>query len=555
MPRKPSTRAIVAAACAGLAALGGCETTTIYIERPGGTTGSTSTTTTSSSSTSSGMGGMGGAPLCIPGTMQPCYDGPPGTEGQGICQAGAQTCANDGMSWGPCAGAVLPQVENCATPEDEDCDGKAPPCKGNLLWAKRFGDSANQRANGIKADASGNVIVAGHFGGTMDFGGGLLTSAGSSDVFVVKLDANGDHVWSKRFGDADYQAIYGLAVDGAGNVIVTGTFSGNLDFGAGPLVSAGLGDIFVAKLDPNGNLLWCKRFGDAGDQVGTAVAADGAGNVIVTGYLYGSADFGGGPLASGGDRDIFVTKLDANGIHLWSKRLGGVGSQLGLAVAADDADNVLVAGEMEGPADLGGGPLIGGGGRDIFVARLDANGGHLWSNCFGDTSDQTGWAIAPAGSGDVVLVGSFAGAADLGGGPLASAGGRDVVAAKLSANGGHLWSKRFGDLTDQDGSGVAVDGMGNVLIAGSMNGSADFGGGPLQSGGSSDVFVAKLDANGGHLWAKRFGDAKGQNALGIATDGPGNVLLTGILSGSVDFGGGPLVSAGGTDVFVAKFGP
>jgi hypothetical protein len=159
-------------------------------------------------------------------------------------------------------------------------------------------------------DASGNVLVTGYFAGTMDLGGGPLTSAGNQDLFVAKLDPSGAHVWSKHFGDTGIQQGQSIAVDASGNVLVTGHFAGTMDLGGGPLTSTvGSLDLFVAKLDPSGAHVWSKRFGDASDQVGQGIAADSAGNVLVTGFFNGAMDFGFGVITSAGGNDIFVAKL------------------------------------------------------------------------------------------------------------------------------------------------------------------------------------------------------------------------------------------------------
>src|SRR5262249_55883266 len=150
------------------------------------------------------------------------------------------------------------------------------------------------------------------------------------------------------------------------------------------------------------------------------------------------------------------------------------------------------------------------------------------------------------------VTGYFYGSADFGCGPLTSID-VDIFVAKLDAKDGACqWAKRFGDAGDQEGVSVAVDGMGNVLVTGIFRDSVDFGGGALPSAGGSDIFVAKLDANGNHLWSKAFGDLNDQRAFGVAVDSTANVVITGNIKGSVDFGGGVLPSAGGSDIFVAK---
>jgi hypothetical protein len=482
-----------------------------------------------------------------------CYDGPAGTEGVGSCKAGSKTCAFDGASFGPCAGAILPVVENCATPVDEDCDGLAPPCKGVFSWAKSFGDANNQQGTGVAVDSAGDVVVIGTFSGSIDFGDGPLTSAGGDDIFVAKLDASGNHVWSKRFGDANNQQGTGVAVDSAGDVVVIGTFSGSIDFGDGPLTSAGGDDIFVAKLDASGNHVWSKRFGDASNQAPNGVAVDSADSVLVTGYFFGSVDFGGDMFTSAGAGDIFVAKLGASGNHLWSKSFGDVSNQAAQGVAVDDAGDVIVTGYIYGAVDFGGGPRVANG-RDVFVAKLDSSGNHLWSKNFGDEEGQTGAGVAVDSMGNVLVTGYFYGAVNFGGGTLKSVGINDVFVAKLGASGNHVWSKRFGDEVDQQAAGVAVDSADNVLVAGYFSGAVNFGDSQLVCAGSSDIFVAKLDASGNPQWSKSFGDAEDQIGASVAVDSAGNAIITGYFSGSVDFGGGPLVCAGVRDVFVAKFG-
>ena len=148
------------------------------------------------------------------------------------------------------------------------------PTNGSHLWSKRFGDSNNDIAWGVAVDGGGNAVVTGYFRGSVNFGGGNLTSAGSNDVFVAKLDFSDNHVWSKRFGDADDDFAEGIGVDAAGNVLIAGSFSGKIDFGGGSLVSAGQRDIFLAKLDAAGNHRWSKRFGDANSDIAHDVALE-----------------------------------------------------------------------------------------------------------------------------------------------------------------------------------------------------------------------------------------------------------------------------------------
>jgi hypothetical protein len=424
------------------------------------------------------------------------------------------------------------------------------------IWSRRFGDADDQMARAVAVDSFGSAIVAGNFHGVLDFDGDVLTSAGGKDVFLVKLgSSSGARAWSMRFGDVFDQTVQSVAIDGDGNVVIAGFFGGTVDFGGGVLTSTGGEDIFVAKFAPNGVHSWSKRFGDAGDQEAIGLALDSDGSVIVVGAFWGSVDFGGGTLTSAGEMDIFAAKLDAGGNHIWSKHFGDGISQFAASVAVDGSGNAFVAGTFKGSMDFGGGALTSAGADDIFVAKLDPDGGHLWSKRFGDASaEQQAWGVAIDEFGNAIVAGQFTGTVDFGGGLFSCGGQTDIFVAKFDNGGAHVWSKRFGDMHEQYANAVAVDPSDNILIAGGFYMTVDFGGGSLTSGGTSDAYIAKLGPDGSHMWSDGFGTADYQDAWGVAADPSGSAILAGYMNGTADFGGGTLVSPGGTDVFVAKFG-
>jgi cysteine-rich repeat protein len=449
--------------------------------------------------------------------------------------------------------------EECDDGNQVDGDGCSSAClladPGATPWSRRLGGTSNDHGKAIAVDSAGNVLLTGYFLGTADFGGGPVSSVGAHDAFAVKLNAQGQHLWSRRFGGTNDDRGIGIAVDSAGNVLLTGYFQGTADFGGSPLSSAGGYDIFAVKLDAQGQHLWSRRLGGTSLDAGTGIAVDSAGSVLLTGYFEGTADFGGGPLSCAGGHDAFAVKLDAQGQHLWSRRLGGTNYDYGYGIAVDSAGNVLLTGYFLGTADFGGGPLSSAGSNDVFAVKLDTQGQHLWSRRLGGTSADVGHDIAVDSAGNVLLTGRFDGTVDFGGGPLSSAGSNDVFAVKLDAQGQHLWSRRFGGTSADVGLGIAVGSAGNVLLTGYFDGTADFGAGPISSAGSLDIFAVKLDAQGQHLWSRRFGGTSSDYVWGIAVDSAGNVLLTGYFLGTADFGGGPLSSVGYDDIFAAKLSP
>jgi len=257
---------------------------------------------------------------------------------------------------------------------------------GNFVWAKSMGGTGNDFGYSIAVDAAGNVYTTGWFPGTADFDPGAgtanLISAAANNIFISKLNAAGNFVWAKSMGGTEVGQGFSMAVDGTGNVYITGVFLGTGDFdpGAGTanLTSAGGNDIFISKLDAAGNFVWAKRMGGPGEDIGLSIALDGFGNINSTGYYNGTVDFDPGVgtvnLVSAGSFDIFVSKLDASGNFVWAKSMGGTGLELGISIAIDGAGNVYTTGQFSGTADFDPGAgtanLIPAGSFDIFVSKL-----------------------------------------------------------------------------------------------------------------------------------------------------------------------------------------
>ena len=311
---------------------------------------------------------------------------------------------------------------------------------------------------------------------------------------------------------------------------------------------------------PSGSL-FSKWYLANGDERGRSIAVDTAGNVAVAGQFQGVVDFGAGPItsysnpSSGPTSDAFVAKYSPSGAPIWSRGLGGNASDSAGGVAADGSGGVVVTGyQGSATVDFGAGPLGNRGITDIFAARYSSTGAHIWSKTIGGTGADGGTAAATDLGGNVFLTGymSAGSGVDFGGGALTSAGGQDVFLVKYSSTGGHLWSRRFGGPGFDQGAGVDVDGAGNVVVVGNFDGTVDFGGGPLTSVGGRDLFVAKFSPTGGHVWSKRFGGTGNDDVRGIAVDGAGDVLVTGQFLGTINFGGANLSSAGYEDIFLSK---
>jgi len=225
-------------------------------------------------------------------------------------------------------------------------------------WSVRHGGVGLDEGNAVAFDASGNVVVTGDFSGTADFGGGDLTSVGY-DVFIASYAAgDGAHRWSARYGGAGSDVGSGVAADASGDLFVVGNFGGIVNFGGSDLTSAGENDVFVASYAADGAHRWSQRHGGTLWDVATAVAVDGNGAVVVTGHFKGTTNLGGGDLTSAGGSDVFVASYTPGGTHRWSERFGGPLSDESALVAADGAA-VAIVGDLDEWIDFGGGPIPG----------------------------------------------------------------------------------------------------------------------------------------------------------------------------------------------------
>ncbi|RJX19731.1 MAG: hypothetical protein C4563_07445 [Desulfobulbus sp.] len=453
---------------------------------------------------------------------------------------------------------------------------------GDLLWAKGFGSTFNDEGYDIHVDAAGNVYTTGYFRGTADFDPGpgtveLSSVANSKDVFISKLDSSGGLVWARAIGGSSSDEGWGIVTDALGNVYTTGYFVGTVDFdpGAGsePRTSEGSSDIFISKLDGNGNFVGAWTMGGTADDYGYGILVDGGGNIYTTGYFKNTVDFDPGQgtanlsSASVNVEDIFISKLDNNGTFVWAKTIGGTSADVGLGISLYSTGNVYLTGWFQGTVDFGAEQLTSAGGsRDIYVSKLDSSGNFLWSRAMGGISEDIGQAVAVDSMGNVLSTGWFIGTADFDPGagivnlvtdPLSAS---DIFVSKLDGDGNFLWARAMGGLAADVGYGIAVDGANNVFTTGGFNGTADFDPGAgtfnLVSAGAEDIFISKLTASGHLVWAGAMGGPSADYGFDLAASADGTVHATGVFQGAADFDPGAgalnLTSAGFEDIFVCK---
>ncbi len=323
---------------------------------------------------------------------------------------------------------------------------------GNYLWAKSVGGTDYDFGISIKTDDSGNVYTTGNFLDTVDFDPCAatysITSMGTYDIFILKLDSSGNYIWVKTFGGQEPQSVSSIDVDASGNVYTTGYFYTSADFDPGPnvfyLISEGENDVFVSKLDSMGNFIWAKQFGNYDEDEGLSIATDNSGNVYTTGTFKVTVDFdpgqGGYNLISTGSEDIFISKLDSTGSFIWAKSFGNISVEKGLDITLDNSGNVYAVGQFTGTVDFDPGPgvfnLNSNGDYDLFICKLTSSGNLVWAKSMGALGVDLGGSIAVDDLNNVYTTGYFQSTVDFDPGPgvhnLTASGMGDVFILKLS---------------------------------------------------------------------------------------------------------------------------
>ena len=441
---------------------------------------------------------------------------------------------------------------------------------GNYVGSICAGDTGDDFGRSITTDASGNIYML------CTYFSNYFSSPANNEVAIIKVDMTGYVEWEYDITGAGDDNGNCITVDGNGNSYNTGYFNGTTYFGGGGLTSTTT-NAFVAKQNSDGTYGWAGQLGRYDAIISSSastkkVALDGSGNVYIGGYFKGSLDFDAGPgdatLTSAGDNDIFIAKYDGNGNYIWAKRIGGTGSDAGIAIAVDATGNAYVTGVFAGTVDFDAGAgttnlSVG----SAFLTKYDATGNFVWAKSFTPVTSGSSlpYAIAVDGSSNVFVTGTLSGTVDFDGSAatanLTSNGLSDVYFVRYDAAGNFGWAKNIGGSSGDNANGITMDAAGNVYVTGTFRGTVDFdagaGSADLTSFGGYDIFITRYDALGNYIWAKNIGNPGTDATLGVATDQTNNLYITGHFYGMVDFdpgaGVGSLTSTGNSDMYIAKY--
>jgi len=414
---------------------------------------------------------------------------------------------------------------------------------GNLIWVKSI---LGTGVSSLETDAFGNLYITGSFNNTVDFDPGpnnltLTPTGGSSDTYILKLDAGGNLTWVKQVGGNYRETPRDIQVDASGNVYIIGALYGAGDFDPGPGVfylsanTTYYQNIFLVKLNSNGNFMWARAITGYNPIYAGEIAVDQQQNLYVTGKFRG-ADFDPSSssfhLMSEGWGDGFLLKLDVNGDFLWVKQIGGQGSEGTDAVTVDKSGNIILSGTFQQTTDLDLSPndtlnVTAIGIDNAYVLKLRPNGDFVWAKPLVGTGNLYPIDIKTDYDNNIYLTGLSTGTMNYGGANglynVTSTGKSDATAIKLDTEGNLIWAQTFGSSNYDRSLGIDIDNNSNVFLTGFHKGlfylEADDPAATLTPSGGKDIFVIKLNQK--KIYGRVFQDfnqscIQDNNELGLA---------------------------------------
>jgi len=364
------------------------------------------------------------------------------------------------------------------------------------LWIKTIWSTGDDQAISLAVDTIGNIYVTGYFNGTVDFWGTILSSFGSNDIYVIKLDNNGNTQWAKQMWWTSADRWYGIGLTPDSSILVTGYFWGTATFWSITHTSSSSSSAFATKIDNSGNIIWATQLDGISVDEGNYITSDSEWNVIVTWFFNGDAQHWSISLINSWDSDTFVTKLAPNGDVIWANKLGGIWRDRATWVVTDTNNDIYVEWFFNNDSQHGTTLLNHAGSNDVFVTKVSSIGDIVWSIALQWWSNDTGNSIDIWPNNNIYVSGYFWWTSTHGSETITSNGNVDVFVTKITPAGGVIWARSIWWASDDRGFGISVDSIWNSYTTWYFNGSITLGSSTIWSAWWRDVFIVKLDTNG-----------------------------------------------------------
>ena len=448
--------------------------------------------------------------------------------------------------------------------------------ESSYVWSTSLGNGSATNSldfgKFVETDNQGNIYTVGGFQSMVDFDPGPvaydITSNGSRDIFVQKLDANGDFLWARHFGGAEADYASGIAIDSMGYIYVTGRFRGTLYYSDinnnDSLVSNGSDDIFLFKMDSSGNCIWFKSWGDSDDDHSFSILNTDINSTYVYGIFKDSLTFNINgtsyvPEASGGF-DIFLFKVDSSGSVIWYKTYGSTVSDYGYCIKEDHNGDLIITGGIDHLCVFDTMTINSSGQKDIFASKLDTAGNIQWINTIGGKGDDRARSLAIDIENNIYLAGSFRDTVDFNTPSnniqIANSNSHDVFVLKINTNGTPMWVNTFGGKEWDQAQSIGIDENDNLYTVGKFKDTIVVNNNTIVSNGLSDIFIYQIDSDGNINWFETIGGVL--DDVGWYVDvNYCNIMVTGYFQDTVDFNyntsqNNTMVCGSGTDVYILK---
>lgn len=420
--------------------------------------------------------------------------------------------------------------------------------------AWRIGGAQEDTGLGVATDNSGNIFVTGYFSGSATFNDTTIISYGGKDIFIAKYNSSGALQWVQTAGGTESDVANCIKIDSNGNILITGFFYISCTFGTNTIISAGKADMFVAKYNNTGELLWVKHGGSSEIDAANGMVLDNENNIYITGYYSNNATFDSTAIPHAGLADLYILKYNANGALQWLEWSGSTGNEVGKGIAIDLSGAIYVTGYFNSAStSFDGITLTNSGSYDIFAAKYDPKtNSWKWAKKAGGSAEDRGNSIVLDPNRNVYITGFFKGTANFDGTTMISAGQSDAFIARYDTTGSVVWARQSGGINDDIGNNIGIDSDENLYITGYFNDTAKFDNMTATSAGDTDIYVAKYTSAGKAEWVQRYGDVYGDTGTGITLDNAKNIYAIGTFQRSPGFGSIQLTSAGSLDIFIAR---
>lgn len=412
----------------------------------------------------------------------------------------------------------------------------------NVKWVQTDGGSEDDNISDIGTDSNGNIFITGYFSGFMNFQSHNLTTFGKKDFFLAKLDPEGKLIWIRTGGSTEDDYGTGLAVDNDDNIYVTGTYNGNSDFSGNTINSKGADDIFLIKYSSDGDYMWGVGIGNSRNDISGGVTIDSYNNPIITGAYSGVLSIANKVIFSRGDYDFLMVQYSSDGNFIWAANNGSASADYGKDILYNNLDEIFIVGEFSGTLFLGSEALVAIGNKDLFIAKYDRNGYFQWAKQIGSGSenDEIG-KISTDNNGNVYVCCFNDISID------------KAKVYKFSPSGTELLSFGFGGNGNVFPNAIIADDSESIYLTGRYFNGTDFGDGPTSVAGVDDYFLAKYDASGVFEYKYTAGGNGVDIGNSICSDINGSIIVGGSFQNIININNIPYQSKGNTDFMVIKY--